>query len=293
MRAAKRRKPSACCASRCRANRISPMQGSRWRTSQEARGDLAGAANTLQSTLALRPGHGGGWTNYAGVLWQMGRADEAEAALRRALGLDPASVAAWLLLGNLLRGTSRLAEALEAFAAARRLDPARFDLESAELLTLTLGDALPAAELLRPGTARSARAWRRRCPRAAHLTRWRGNRSGACASATSRATSTVTRWPGSCCRCWRGTTGRAARPSATPRAATVDEVTGAAARRGRRLARGGIAHRRGTRRRDRTRRDRRAGGPERAFRRLPPRRICAATGAGAAVLARLPATRPA
>lgn len=124
---------------------------------QEARGDLAGAASTLQSTLALRPGHGGGWTNYAGVLWQMGRADEAEAALRRVLGLDAASVAARLLLGNLLRGTSRLAEALEAFAAARRLDPARFDVESAELLTLTLSDSLPAADLFARHRAFGAR----------------------------------------------------------------------------------------------------------------------------------------
>ena len=113
----------------------------------DARGDSAAAAATLESALALRPTLGGAWYNYAEVLWKLNRYDDAEAALHRTLELEPRFVPAWHLLGNMLRGTSRLADALQAFASARRLEPARFDLESMELLTLTLSDTLSAEEL--------------------------------------------------------------------------------------------------------------------------------------------------
>lgn len=114
---------------------------------QDARGEFAAAAANLESAIALRPDLGGAWYNYAGVLWKLNRFDQAEAALRRTLELEPRFVPAWHLLGNILRATSRLTDALEAFAAARRLEPARFDLESMELLTLTLSDTLSAEEL--------------------------------------------------------------------------------------------------------------------------------------------------
>jgi len=113
----------------------------------EARGDPAAAVACLESALALQPGLAGAWYNYAGLLSRAERLDAAEAALRRALDLDRRSVPAWHLLGSVLRRAGRLRESLDACAAARRLEPARFDLESAELLTLNLSDALTADEL--------------------------------------------------------------------------------------------------------------------------------------------------
>jgi predicted O-linked N-acetylglucosamine transferase (SPINDLY family) len=124
---------------------------------QDARGELAAAAASLEAALALEPRHAGAWCNYGETLWKLNRTDEAEAALRRALDLEPRFVAAWHLLGNMLRGTSRLAEALDAFAAARKLEPERFDLESMELLTLTLSDTLSAGELFERHRAFGAR----------------------------------------------------------------------------------------------------------------------------------------
>lgn len=114
---------------------------------RDARRDAAGAAALLQQALALAPAHGGAWYNYGELLWRLERYDEAEDALRRALEIEPRFIPAWHLLGNLLRGTARVAEALQTFAAARRLEPARFDLESMELLSLTLADTLSAEAL--------------------------------------------------------------------------------------------------------------------------------------------------
>jgi len=124
---------------------------------RDARSDAAGAAALLEQALALAPAHGGAWFNYGELLWRLERYDEAEDALRRALALEPRFIPAWHLLGNLLRGTSRVAEALQTFAAARRLEPARFDLESMELLSLTLTDALPAEALFERHRAFGAR----------------------------------------------------------------------------------------------------------------------------------------
>lgn len=123
----------------------------------DARRDPNDAAALLQQALALAPGDGGAWFNYGELLWRLARYDEAEDALRRALEIEPRFIPAWHLLGNLLRGTSRIAEALQTFAAARRLEPARFDLESMELLSLTLSDTLPAAALFERHRAFGAR----------------------------------------------------------------------------------------------------------------------------------------
>lgn len=123
----------------------------------DARRDATGAAALLEQALALAPGHGGAWFNYGELLWRLERYDEAEDALRRALEIEPRFIPAWQLLGNLLRGTARLAEALQTFAAARRLEPARFDLESMELLLLTLSDALTAEALFERQRAFGAR----------------------------------------------------------------------------------------------------------------------------------------
>lgn len=124
---------------------------------QDARGDLQAAAASLEAALGLQPDLAGAWYNFGELLWRLGRYDAAEAALRRTLELEPRFVPAWHLLGNMLRGTARLEEALAAFAAARRLEPQRFDLESMELLTLTLSDRLPAGQLFERHRAFGAR----------------------------------------------------------------------------------------------------------------------------------------
>jgi protein O-GlcNAc transferase len=124
---------------------------------QDARGDLQAAAANLEVALALQPGLAGAWYNYGELLWRLQRYDDAEAALRRTLELEPRFVPAWHLLGNMLRGTSHLEEALQAFAEARRLEPQRFDLESMELLTLTLADTLSAQALFERHRAFGAR----------------------------------------------------------------------------------------------------------------------------------------
>jgi predicted O-linked N-acetylglucosamine transferase (SPINDLY family) len=123
----------------------------------DARGDAAGAAAALRQALALSPAHGGAWFNFGELLWRLQRYDEAEDALRRALEIEPRFIPAWHLLGNLLRGTSRVAEALQTFAAARRLEPDRFDLESMELLSLTLSETLSAEALFERQCAFGAR----------------------------------------------------------------------------------------------------------------------------------------
>jgi predicted O-linked N-acetylglucosamine transferase (SPINDLY family) len=123
----------------------------------DARRDAKGAATLLQQALALAPGHGGVWYNYGELLWRLERYDDAEDALRRALEIEPRFIPAWHLLGHMLRGTSRVGEALQAFAAARRLEPGRFDLESMELLALTLSEELSAQALFERQRAFGAR----------------------------------------------------------------------------------------------------------------------------------------
>ena len=113
----------------------------------DARKNFDEAVASLEVALRLQPAAPGPWYNYGEVLWKLRRYDEAETALRTALELEPRFVPAWHLLSNLLRGTSDLREALRSITTARQLEPERFDLESVELLTLTLSDALSAEEL--------------------------------------------------------------------------------------------------------------------------------------------------
>lgn len=123
----------------------------------EARGDTVPAVQALQRGLAVAPRHAGAWYNLGGLLYRAEQHDDAEDALRRALELEPGRVSIHTLLARVLRSGGRLREALDALAAARGLAPGRFDLESAELLTLTLDDALSAVALFERQRAFGAR----------------------------------------------------------------------------------------------------------------------------------------
>jgi predicted O-linked N-acetylglucosamine transferase (SPINDLY family) len=67
--------------------------------------------------------------------------------LRRAIAIDPRFLPAYEALGSVLRGESKIGEALECFAAARKFAPEKFDLESAELFTLTCSEDISGAAL--------------------------------------------------------------------------------------------------------------------------------------------------
>jgi protein O-GlcNAc transferase len=113
----------------------------------DARKAYAEAAASLEAALRLQPDATGPWYNYGEVLWKLNRFDAAEAALRRSLELEPEFVPAWQLLGSILRSAGQIDAALAAVAQARRVEPSRFDLESMELLTLSLSDTLSAQAL--------------------------------------------------------------------------------------------------------------------------------------------------
>lgn len=136
----------------------------------DARGRPAEAAARLEAALRLRSDAPGPWYNYGEALWKCDRGSEAEAALRRALELEPQMVPAWLLLGSVLRSDSRIEDAARVYADARRAVPGRLELDSAELLCLTLSDSLSAqalferhrafGERLEAAVAPRDRAWR-------------------------------------------------------------------------------------------------------------------------------------
>lgn len=137
---------------------------------KHARGDLAGAASLLETTLRQKPDFIDAWCLRGEVLLKLERLDDAEKMLRRALVLDPTWAAAWYLLGLTLRAMARIAESLEALAAAVRLAPQRFEYEPAKLLVLTLADDVSAQTLfarhrdygarLEAHVAQRFRAWR-------------------------------------------------------------------------------------------------------------------------------------
>jgi len=108
----------------------------------DLRGDTEAAAAALGAALEQRPDYVGALYNYGVVLRKSQRLAEAEAALRRAIEIDPRFLPAYEALGSVLRGQSKIGEALESFAAARKLAPEKFDLESAELFTLTCSEEL-------------------------------------------------------------------------------------------------------------------------------------------------------
>jgi tetratricopeptide (TPR) repeat protein len=76
-------------------------------------------------TVAHRPGNPYAINNYGSALSQAGRAAEAEAQLRTALGLKPDYADARANLGNALMQEGRVAEAIPEYREALRLDPVR------------------------------------------------------------------------------------------------------------------------------------------------------------------------
>jgi predicted O-linked N-acetylglucosamine transferase (SPINDLY family) len=106
----------------------------------DLRGETQGAAAELEAALEQRPDYVGALYNYGVLLRKSQKLAEAEAALRRAIEIEPRFLPAHEALGSVLRGQSRIGEALACFAAARKLAPEKFELESAELFTLTCSE---------------------------------------------------------------------------------------------------------------------------------------------------------
>ena len=84
------------------------------------RGDLAAAADALQSASALAPEDVGLALRLAFVLGESGRRDDALAAARRAIALEPRSAAAWYRLAWLLRTSDETADRATAEEAIRK-----------------------------------------------------------------------------------------------------------------------------------------------------------------------------
>jgi predicted O-linked N-acetylglucosamine transferase (SPINDLY family) len=106
----------------------------------DLRGDPEAAAVEVELALEQRPDYVGALYNRGILLRKSQRLAEAEAAWRRAIEIEPRFLPAYDALGSVLRGQSRIREALECFAAARKIAPENFDLESAELFTLTCSE---------------------------------------------------------------------------------------------------------------------------------------------------------
>jgi Flp pilus assembly protein TadD len=66
---------------------------------EAARGDPGAALEAFEQALAREPDEPAIHTNRASILLQLGREEEAQAEVARALELDPAHAAAWNLRG--------------------------------------------------------------------------------------------------------------------------------------------------------------------------------------------------
>jgi len=113
----------------------------------DALGRPGEAAEQLRIALEQRPDYAGAWYNYGVVLRKLERFDEAEEALRRAIEFAPDYLPAHGRLCALLRAEGRIDEALRCYHVARGLAPQALELESGELLTLLLSEAVSDAEL--------------------------------------------------------------------------------------------------------------------------------------------------
>lgn len=89
----------------------------------EATGDLAGAREAWSEVAQLIPHHHLGWFQEGRLLARLGRWQEAEVALRRAVRIRPELSEGWLELGQVLLQLGRSGEALVCFEEVRRLLP--------------------------------------------------------------------------------------------------------------------------------------------------------------------------
>lgn len=147
------------------------------------RGDLPGAAPVLAEAQAAAPGDPSVRLDYANVLRDLGRADEAETLYRALLIDQPGLWQALAGLGLCLRQQGDLAQAAKHLAAAVALTPgvAWPRLEYASMLP-GLGQFQAAEPVYRALLAHDAGLvagqGRSRCPRAGRSRRQRGARCG-------------------------------------------------------------------------------------------------------------------
>ncbi len=87
------------------------------------RWDWQGAQTDFARALALDPNDAVVLTNYAAVLFTLGRRDEGLAALRKAVVSDPLSENVWNALGRSLDAAGERAEAKQAYARALEINP--------------------------------------------------------------------------------------------------------------------------------------------------------------------------
>ena len=87
------------------------------------RWDWQGAQSDLARALAIDPNDAVALTNYAAVLFTLGRRDEGLAALRKAVVSDPLSDTVWNALARFLDAAGERAEAKQAAARALEINP--------------------------------------------------------------------------------------------------------------------------------------------------------------------------
>jgi len=88
-----------------------------------------GAEEEYRRAIALQPGDAVMYSEYAELLWCLGRFDEAIAVTGQALKIDPVSMEANRILGETLFWAGRYDEAIDHLRRTRELTPASFRLE--------------------------------------------------------------------------------------------------------------------------------------------------------------------
>jgi len=86
-------------------------------------GDTTRPVRMLEELTRRAPGDAGVWRALGFVYGRLGRYDDAERALRGAIGLDPKLARAWRDLGVVLAARGKDAEAREAYRRALAVDP--------------------------------------------------------------------------------------------------------------------------------------------------------------------------
>jgi tetratricopeptide (TPR) repeat protein len=124
-------------------NGILASQMSNQALQMAAKGDLAGAAATLQTAIALKPDYGVPHYNLGLILADMSETARAEHELTEAISLLPGEAGPWFELGRVLELTKDHQGALQAIAWAAHLAPSN-ETYRAELSRLQATRAMPA-----------------------------------------------------------------------------------------------------------------------------------------------------